>query len=344
MSIRRGSRVNEGDITLKLTGVPDELDLDNVGIDLIKDEGGDDGDAELDLDDGGDDGDAGDDGGDDLDLTGDGDSGDGDGDGDDGEEKEVKMGEGRRLSDSTVVDIDEGMLRREISRMRTLREEAAPSTAGRAPRGSELDDFGGGSDAGDPWLDSDVPDGGTCITIVGEGEEGDDEILEIDEGDVGPPMGESRSRRRPAQRMGESRRFMGRSAEAGSARRGTRSNSGPRQLTEHRAASSELRSQVSQLNLRNAKLAAATKLLQNESLTRQQRADITDQLESARSSREVKLVYESLTRAYRRGSRSLSEGHDRRILGSASRPTSSAGSTLNESSEAARWAQLAGIR
>ena len=62
--------------------------------------------------------------------------------------------------------------------MRTLREEAVPSTKGHAPKGSELDDFGDGADEGDPWLDSDVPKGGTTVKVVGEGE--DDEVLEID--------------------------------------------------------------------------------------------------------------------------------------------------------------------
>lgn len=387
MSNRRSSKINEGDVTLKLTGLPDELDLDSVGVDLIKDDedddGGGDGGGELDLDGGGDDGDGGD-----LDLSG----------GDDGGEK--KMGEGRRLSDDTVVEIDEGMLRREISRMRTLREEAVPSTKGHAPKGSELDDFGDGADEGDPWLDSDVPKGGTSIKVVGEG----DEVLEIDMGEGEEPpvaecdtpmntrdaMGEARSRIRRERRFQEgltrrmaSLQSAGRRAKAsgdarklaeaassfktarrqlsesqgrinrlrerlaesaGNSRTGARSNSGPRQPAERGATFQDLRSKLVQSNLRNAKLIATTKLLQNESLTSRQRAEIVDQLETARSPREVKLVYESLTRTLVKNSRPLAEGQDRRVRGSASRATRPASTaTLNESNEAARWAQLAGI-
>jgi hypothetical protein len=365
-----GARVNEGEgeITLKLTGIDPSIDLDNVGVDLIKDEeeeGGTDvdGGGDLDLDGG-----SGDEGGDDLDLDLGGD--------DDGEDK--KMGESRqRLSDNTVVEIDEGMLRREIARARSLREEAAPSTKGRAPRGAELDDFGGGSDEGDPWLDSDVPVGATSLKVVGEADGDDDEVLEIDmgEGDE-PPLGECdddmpmesmrrgrlaslREAVRRARRSGNARRI----AEATAAyrrayqtsgratpsvarpRAGTRPNGGPRQTRAGAGlAERNLRSQLMQVNLRNAKLTATTKLLQNESLTAQQRADVVEKLESARSPREVKLVYETLVSSLTRRSRALSESTDRRVRGSSSRPTRPASTTLNESSEAARWAVLAGIR
>lgn len=370
---RRGSRVHEGDVTLKLTGLPDELDLDGVGVDLIKDdEDGDEG-GDLDLDSGDDGG--GDDGGDlDLDAGGDG----------DGDEGDIKMGEGRRLGDDTVVEIDESMLRREISRMRSVREEAVPSTKGHAPRGSELDDFGGGDDEGDPWLDSDVPKGGLSLKIVGESDEGDegDEVLEIDMGGGEPPVEEcddmpmeSARRRLPglreairrARRTGDARklaeataayrratraarttrgkRITGGLAEARTSRSGARSNSGPRRTTtEGGAAERNLRMQLMQSNLRNAKLTATAKLLQNESLSARQRADIVEQLESAKSPREVKLIYGSLTSTLARSSKPLSESAGRRVMGSSSRVTRPASTVLNESTEAARWAQLAGIR
>jgi len=370
-----GARVNEGEgeITLKLTGIDPSIDLDNVGVDLIKDEegegeGGDDV-GDLDLDGG-----SGGEGGDDLDLDLGGD--------DDGEDK--KMGESRqRLSDNTVVEIDEGMLRREIARARSLREEAVPSTKGKAPRGAELDDFGGGSDEGDPWLDSDVPVGATSIKVVGEAD-GDDEVLEIDmgEGDE-PPMDECdndmpmegarrgrlaslREAVRRARRSGDARRIAeataayrracrtapagrqtsGRVAESATRfRAGVRPNGGPgRARAGAGIAERNLRSQLVQVNLRNAKLTATTKLLQNESLTAQQRADVVEKLEAARSPREVKLVYEALVGSLTKRSRALSESMDRPVRGSSSRPTRPASTTLNESSEAARWAVLAGIR
>jgi len=366
---RRGSRVNEGDITLKLTGVPDEIDLDGVGVDLIKDDGDGDSDGgDLDLD---------------LDI---GDEGDGDeDDGSDG-----KMGEGR-MSDDTVVDIDEGMLRREISKMRSLREDAVPSTKGHAPRGSELDDFGGGADEGDPWLDSDIPRGGDSISVVGEGE--DDEVLEVEMDDevsedveeCDMPVGESslRSERRLretlARRMASlqaqgrrarsvgngrklsearaafvkaerqlresnrrtariRRRIAESSAHAARGSRNAQRNQAGRVVAEERR---QIQGKVAQLNLRNAKLAATTRLLQNESLNRQQRAQIVEQLESARSIREVNAMYGALTRRLRAASGTLAES--RVHAASASRTTRTAGATLNESAGAARWAKLAGI-
>ncbi len=164
--------MNEGDVTLKLTGLPDELDLDSVGVDLItgEEDGEEGGDLEGgdDLDFGGDEGGEGDEdgeGGDDLDL-------DALGGGDEGEEE---MGESRELSDNTIVEIDEGMLRREIARMKSLREDAVPSTKGAGP-GKAVKDFGGGHDEGDPWLDGDV-------TTEGEEEDMDESQENLDEVD-----------------------------------------------------------------------------------------------------------------------------------------------------------------
>jgi len=167
--MKRRKSLLEGDVTLKLTGLPDELDLESIGVDLItgeegEEEGGDEeldlggdeeggeegeeegGDEELDLggdEEGGEEGEK--EGGDDeLDLDIGGDEGEEEGADEGGEEKEEKM-ESRRLSDNLVVEIDEGMLRREISRMKTLREarelrsalleEKLPKAAKGAPKG-----------------------------------------------------------------------------------------------------------------------------------------------------------------------------------------------------------------
>jgi hypothetical protein len=347
---RRTSHVNEGDVTLKLTGLPDELDLDTIGVDLVQDEGGDDdgdGDAALDLDD---DGDGGAGGGDELDLDG--------GDG------SKEMGEGRRLSDNTVVEIDEGMLRREIRRMRRINEDAVPSTKGHAPRGAELDDFGGGGDEGDAWIDSDLPHGADKITVVGEADGADDEVLEIDMGD-GESVAEcddmpmesrrlSSSRRhrslretaRRARVSGDRRKFARTSVALGRAahtqRGGQRSVTESRQRAAIIGKNSALQQRLDESNLQNAKLLATTRLLQNDALSAEVRADIAEQLDRAQTPREVKLVYESLTRTLGRSGKqgSTSVG----VRGSASRTARSASSVLTEGHEASRWAQLAGIK
>lgn len=172
MSQKRKS-LNEEDVTLKLTGLPDDVDLDSVGVDLVT--GGDDdeegGDDDLDLD--SDSGDS-----DDLDLS---DVDLDDGDSDDGEEKQMGEARVRRLSDDTVVEIDENMLRREISRMRKLREEATPSMKGAHVTDKEAASFGDGHVVGQV-LDVDIRDADD-LTEMDELEEGDelDESDELDE-------------------------------------------------------------------------------------------------------------------------------------------------------------------
>lgn len=172
--------MNEGDLTIKLTGVPEDLDVEDLGIDLItgdEEEGGD-----LDVG-------AGDEmgGGEDLDLDAGGDVG-GEPAGDDLDMEEMDMGS---MNDNDVVEISESMLRSEIERMRKARlqrEAADPDHPGNA-KGSKIpvDDFGGGKDEGDPWLDGDVTtaEDDKGPTLQGESLEELDELDELDEADMG---------------------------------------------------------------------------------------------------------------------------------------------------------------
>jgi hypothetical protein len=174
-------RMNEADLTLKLTGLPDEVEdtLDSVGVDLITGEEGEEG-----LE-GGDAGVGGEEGGEgaglgDLDLGG-----------EQGSEDEDTQMETRKLSDDTIVEIDEKMLRREIARMRSLREEHDPAAWGDGSGDAKiLDDFGGGKDEGDP-VDVDVRTAGKVGEPLGEGDdqdmdEGKDQMDEQDDGPGGP--------------------------------------------------------------------------------------------------------------------------------------------------------------
>lgn len=173
MSQKRKS-LNEEDVTLKLTGLPDDVDLDSVGVDLVTggdDEDGDSDDLDLDSDSGD---------SDDLDLS---DVDLDDGDSDDGEEKQMGEARVRRLSDDTVVEIDESMLRREISRMRKLREEAVPSMKGAHVTDKEAAAFGDGHVVGQA-LDVDIRDADD-LTETDDLDEGDldglDEMDDLDE-------------------------------------------------------------------------------------------------------------------------------------------------------------------
>ena len=68
------------------------------------------------------------------------------------EEEEEQM-EARRLGDNLVVEIDEGMLRREISRMKALREEAETKPQSWGHGAGNVGDGFEDEDLGDPFVD-----------------------------------------------------------------------------------------------------------------------------------------------------------------------------------------------
>tara|TARA_R110001599_G_scaffold199432_1_gene396199 strand:- start:59 stop:712 length:654 start_codon:yes stop_codon:yes gene_type:complete len=105
----------------------------------------------------------------------------------------------------------------------------------------------------------------------------------------------------------------------------------------------ELKGQLGEMNLFNAKLLYTNKLLMNSDLTQAQRARAIESLDEARSLREVKLLFKTLTESFNKRSKETVTESKKRVIGSASRATRAAGASLNESSEASRWATLAGI-
>lgn len=103
----------------------------------------------------------------------------------------------------------------------------------------------------------------------------------------------------------------------------------------------ELKKQLAEMNLFNAKLLYVNKLIQNRNVSSKQQRAIVEALDNAKTIREAKLVYEGLTRSLNK--KSLSEG-TRKVLGSSSKPTRSGSATVNESTQTNRWATLAGIK
>ena len=97
------------------------------------------------------------------------------------------------------------------------------------------------------------------------------------------------------------------------------------------------------MNLFNAKLLYANKLMQNKNLTTKQQRAIVEALDNAKTLREAKLLYKSLSESLTRRARGkkLNEG-SLRTLGSSSRSTRSAQRRSN-GVEADRWAVLAGL-
>ena len=74
-----------------------------------------------------------------------------------------------------------------------------------------------------------------------------------------------------------------------------------------------------------------------------QKRSVVESIDKAKSLREVKLIYKTLTESFNKGKDGvLSESRARRVLGSSSRTTSRA-SAESVTAEVNRWATLAGI-
>ena len=113
------------------------------------------------------------------------------------------------------------------------------------------------------------------------------------------------------------------------------------EIESYQGAVADLQSQLAEMSLFNAKLLYTNKLLMNSDLSQAQRAQAIETLDDAASLREVKLLFKTLTESF---SKRVEENTSSRNIGGASRPTQSASMNLNESTEASRWALLAGIK
>lgn len=197
-----------------------------------------------------------------------------------------------------VYEIDENVLRREIRRLRNLREEAD----------AMADQFGGGDEEGDMFVDVDEED------LLN--------ALEDELGDAPMPTVESRRLRR--RQRAQSRRVV-------------------RENAQLKATNKKLQKQLNEMNLFSAKLLYVNKLMQNRNVTQKQQRAIVEALDNAKTIREAKFLYQGLAKSLvKKGS--INESSNRqRLLSSSSKPTRSGSATLNEDAVASRWATLAGI-
>jgi len=218
-----------------------------------------------------------------------------------GEEEEVALDLGE------VFEIDPRMLKMELRKLRRMRE----ATEGSTEATDQADAFGGGEVEDESFIDVDEEDLLNALA---------DEL-----GDPGVPTPTVESRRRARRRRVSETRRSRRTSKRGSAT-----------VRENRA----LKQQLTEMNLFNAKLLYVNKLMQNRNVSSKQQRAIVEALDNAKTIREAKLVYESITRSLNK--KSLSEGK-RRVLGSSSKPTRRGSSTVNESTQTDRWAKLAGI-
>ena len=242
-----------------------------------------------------------------------------------GEEEEAEV----EVEEEEVMEIDEGALRRELRRMRHLREQ---------------DDVV----ATDPYLDHGGEELGDVILDVSEEDLINalaDELGPVDETEV---TVENRRRLHRARKVAEARTrrsSRGRRPKKSSYKNEGRQNRAlKKKLVEYRTAVGTLHNQLTEMNLFNAKLLYVNKLMQNRNLTTKQQRAIVEALDNAKTLREAKLLYKSLTTSLnKRGAgRSLTEGRNARTLGSSSRSIRSASATKN-GNEVDRWAVLAGI-
>ena len=197
--------------------------------------------------------------------------------------------ESSRRNGDLFLEIDENMLKREISRMKRLREGEAKDMASH---------FGGGSLEGEMFVD------GVDLNKLHE--------MKIKAAKVVRKN-----------RMLESK------------------------LSQYKKALRGMKGQLAEMNLFNAKLLYANKLMQNRDLSIKQQRHIVESLDEAKTLGEAKILFESLTKSLVRPANTrggnLTEGASRRPMSSSSRPVRSA-QKLNESVALDRWATLAGIK
>ena len=224
---------------------------------------------------------------------------------DGGEEEEVEVDE----ESEETFEIDEAVLRRELRRMRRLREQEEAADA---------DPFlaHGGEDEGDVLVDVSEED---LINALAD---------ELGDPSVPTPTVESRIRSRRASRARATRRNVS-----------GRNTGNGKKLVEYKRAVVALKNQLTEMNLFNAKLLYVNKLMQNRNLTTKQQRAIVEAIDNAKTLREAKLLYKSLTTSLKKRG-TLREG--RRTLGSSSRSTRPA-TPAKKSGEVDRWAVLAGI-
>ena len=184
------------------------------------------------------------------------------------------------------------------------------------------DSFGGGEVEDEIFVDVDEDD---LLNALAD---------ELGDPSVPAPTVESyrRRARRRARPIRESRSYARRRTSAGS-----------QKLNEYRRAVHALKGQLSEMNLFNAKLLYVNKLMQNRNLSTRQQKVIVEALDNAKTLREAKLLYKSLTSSLNKKSRRLSESRIRRTLGSASKSARSAQRLDEGAGSMNRWAVLAGI-
>lgn len=229
-----------------------------------------------------------------------------------------EMYEDEEANEEKTYHVDESMLRRELRRLREAKGAKGKNAKG--IKDAMAKNFGGGDVEGLP-----------------------EELNQLSEAELGEELEEAEEV--AAKALEVAKKATGAAKEERMARvEEARVNRALKaKLVEAAKEAVALREQLEEVNLFNAKLLYVNKLMQNRDLTPRQQRAIVESLDAAKSVREAKLLYTSLTESLKSKSGTMTEG---RILGSSSRSTRSASpqGSLNESVEVDRWAILAGIK
>lgn len=199
--------------------------------------------------------------------------------------------ESRRRGRDRYLEIDENMLKREIGRMKALREGEAKDMASH---------FGGGSLEGEVFVD-------------------------------GVELNKLHEMRNKAAKVVRKNRML------------------ESKLAQYKKALRGMKSQLSEMNLFNAKLLYANKLMQNRDLSIKQQRHVVESLDEAKTLGEAKILFESLSKSLvsskpsRSSNRNLNESVTRRSTNTSSAPVRSA-QPHNSNVALDRWATLAGIK
>ena len=189
------------------------------------------------------------------------------------------------------LEIDENMLKREIGRMKALREGEAKDMASH---------FGGGSLEGEVFVD-------------------------------GVELNKLHEMKNKAAKVVRKNRML------------------ESKLAQYKKALRGMKSQLSEMNLFNAKLLYANKLMQNRDLSIKQQRHVVESLDEAKTLGEAKILFESLSKSLvsskpsRSSNRNLNESVTRRSSNTSSAPVRSA-QPRNSNVALDRWATLAGIK
>ena len=259
---------------------------------------------------------------------------------DEGMRDEGMRDEGMREADADedeVLEISETMLRRELLRMTESRRPRAnvrrqPSRRRRLRENAvdSANSFGGGVAEQEMFVEVDEE---TLLNALAEELGG---AVDQNQNTISPEGG--------ADKMASN--FGGGSVQPGvvpESRRRRAANRTARQLAEAKRQLAANKKQIDEMNLFNAKLLYVNKLMQNQNLSQKQQRAIVEALDNAKTLREAKLLYKSLTESLKkRASANLNESRAR-VLGSSSKSLQS-GSPKSSGAGVDRWAILAGLK